>query len=582
MFSITCLFWSTLLLLTNILNLVHAHTPLNSDEIDLINKKFTYLKNNNINSNHNNNNNNNNDSSQIRGISIGGWLVLEPYITPTLFNDAIQLAENITDQSFNKEKNPGYSFQTSKNITIVDEFTLCEKLGVANSKKLLDNHFNTWITEDDFRQIADSGFNLVRIPIGYWAWKLNNSFSSYPANITFKDPYVGEGLQLTYLQKAIDWATKYDLKIWIDLHGAPGSQNGFDNSGQRNFYSDLGWLSNTQTKALTIIIWHQMFDTFLNVNDNIIGIEIINEPLVPKISLYDVTQSYYEAFDMFKEKQSKNDETAFIIHDAFQPLDHWNLELNPQYKNVSNQYYNLTNVTYSAQTVWVDHHHYEVFTDSQAQENQYNRITNILNYGHSINHEMKYHPAIVGEWSGAITDCAKWVNGLNVGARYDGSYYNTTLFSTQAELNGVCQSQNAISEWSEDYRTSVRQFIEAQLATYDTQTKGWIFWNWKTENAPEWDYIKLRDADLFPTPFNNYTYFQPNGTIDNKFISSLSKSMYHSSSSQREHEPKTQNIGSLSKQNVFNKFTTQSNLHMGWKFGLASLIVSISAISILL
>ncbi|CAL9737759.1 sporulation-specific glucan 1,3-beta-glucosidase [Monosporozyma servazzii] len=572
----SCLFKSTLLLcMINYFNVVHAHTPLNSNQIDSINKKFTTLKNTNINKH-------TNDSTQIKGVSIGGWLVLEPYITPTLFNNAIQLGENVTKESFNKEKNSDYTYQVSKNITIIDEFTLCEKLGIENSKILLNNHFNTWITEDDFKQIAENGFNLVRIPIGYWAWKQNNSLSSYPTNITYKDPYVGEGLQLAYLQKAIDWATKYNLKIWIDLHGAPGSQNGFDNSGQRNFYSDLGWLADTQTKALTIVIWREMFDSFLNTNDNIIGIEIINEPLVPKINLYDVTQSYYEAFDMFKEKQSKNDETAFIIHDAFQSLDHWNLELNPQYRNVSNQYYNLTNLTYSAESVWVDHHHYEVFTDSQAQENQYSRITNILNYGHSINHEMEYHPAIVGEWSGAITDCAKWVNGLNVGARYDGSYYNTTLFTTKLDLNGICQSQNPISEWSEDYRISVRQFIEAQLATYDTQTKGWIFWNWKTENAPEWDYIKLRDADLFPTPFNNYTYFQPNGTIDDKFISSLSKSMYQSSTGDREHASKTKNIGSLSKQTLFNKFNTQSNLHMGWKLGLASLFVSISAISIFL
>ncbi|CAL9732218.1 glucan 1,3-beta-glucosidase I/II [Monosporozyma unispora] len=574
MFSIACFLWSTLLLLlsNNNNSLVHAHTPLNSHQVNLINKKFATF----------NDTNKNDNTTQIRGISIGGWLVLEPYITPTLFKDAIKMGENMTNQRFGNYSNSDYSHQAFKNITIIDEFTLCEKLGPKNATNLLNDHFNSWITEDDFKQIAENGFNLVRLPIGYWAWKLNNTLSTYPGNITYKDPYVGEGLQLNYLKKAIGWATKYGLKIWIDLHGAPGSQNGFDNSGQRIFYSDLGWLADTQTKALTIAIWHEMFNTFLNTNDNIIGLEIINEPLVPKINLYDVTQSYYEAFDMFKETQKKNDTTAFIIHDAFQPLDHWNLELNPQYKNVSNQYYNLTNITYSAQTVWVDHHHYEVFTDSQVQEDQYNRINNILNYGQSINHEMKYHPGIVGEWSGAITDCATWVNGLDVGARYDGSYYNTTFFTTQADLTGVCQSQNEISQWSDDYRTSVRQFIEAQLATYDTQTKGWIFWNWKTENAPEWDFLKLRDADLFPMPFNNYTYFLPNGTIDNKFISSLSKSEFQSSSTDSPTTSKGKNIGSLSRQNIFDKINTQSNLHMGWKLGISSLIISISVISIFL
>jgi len=30
----------------------------------------------------------------------------------------------------------------------------------------------------------------------------------------------------------LDTASKYDLKVWIDMHAMQGSQNGFDNSGQ--------------------------------------------------------------------------------------------------------------------------------------------------------------------------------------------------------------------------------------------------------------------------------------------------------------------------------------------------------------
>ena len=29
---------------------------------------------------------------------------------------------------------------------------------------------------------------------------------------------------------------------------------------------------------------------------------------------------------------------------------------------------------------------------------------------------------MVGEWSLASTDCAQWLNGRNIGSRYDGSY----------------------------------------------------------------------------------------------------------------------------------------------------------------
>ena len=56
--------------------------------------------------------------------------------------------------------------------------------------------------------------NHVRIPIGYWAFEVADD-----------EPYISG--QLPYLQKALAWCEKYGLKAVIDLHGAPGSQNGF-------------------------------------------------------------------------------------------------------------------------------------------------------------------------------------------------------------------------------------------------------------------------------------------------------------------------------------------------------------------
>jgi glucan 1,3-beta-glucosidase len=62
--------------------------------------------------------------------------------------------------------------------------------------------------------------NHVRIPIGYWAFDVSGG-----------EPFI-QG-QLPYLKKAISWAGKHGLKVIVDLHGVPGSQNGYDNSGQR-------------------------------------------------------------------------------------------------------------------------------------------------------------------------------------------------------------------------------------------------------------------------------------------------------------------------------------------------------------
>ena len=145
----------------------------------------------------------------IRGVNIGGWLVcqyrsclrptrivlmtratVEPWITPSIFN-------NTQDSS------------------VVDEWTYGQKYGAAEAATRLKPHWDSWITEDDFVQMASSGLNHVRIPIGYWALDTSGN-----------EPYA-QG-QYPYLFKAVEWAKTHGLKVIIDLHGAPGSQNGFD------------------------------------------------------------------------------------------------------------------------------------------------------------------------------------------------------------------------------------------------------------------------------------------------------------------------------------------------------------------
>lgn len=122
------------------------------------------------------------DNTKVRGVNLGGWFVLEPWITPSIFE-------------------PWATSQTVK-----DEYTLTQTLGKDQASSLLENHWNTWITQDDFAQIANQGLNHVRIPLGYWA-----------VNPMPGDPYV-QG-QLDVLDKAVQWADTYGLKVMIDLHG---------------------------------------------------------------------------------------------------------------------------------------------------------------------------------------------------------------------------------------------------------------------------------------------------------------------------------------------------------------------------
>jgi len=99
---------------------------------------------------------------------------------------------------------------------------------------------------------------------------------------------------------------------------------------------------------------------------------------------------------------------------------------------------------------------------------------------------------VIGEWSGAFTDCAKWLNGYNTGARYQGQFGGSPYI-------GDCgrKVSGKVVDLPQVEKDRIRRYIEAQLDAYEQGT-GWIFWTWKTEGAPEWDMKELLEQGLFP------------------------------------------------------------------------------------
>lgn len=103
---------------------------------------------------------------------------------------------------------------------------------------------------------------------------------------------------------------------------------------------------------------------------------------------------------------------------------------------------------------------------------------------------------VVGEWTGAMTDCTPYLNGYGVGARYDGSFPGSSYV-------GSCSGKNDITTWSQQFKDDMRAFVEAQLTAYESQTQGWVWWNFKAENADEWDAFVLLDNGIFPQPLSD-------------------------------------------------------------------------------
>lgn len=405
----------------------------------------------------------NSNSFQYKGVTAGGWLVLEPYITPSLFKEV-------------------------KGETPIDEYRYCQALGSDEAQKRLEEHWSTFYNELDFELMKSYGLNMVRLPIGYWAFqKLDN------------DPYV-MGAQ-KYLDKALGWAKNNDLKVWIDLHGVPGTQNGFDNSGYRDI-GHPGWFNSTENVNVTYQVLEKIFtkygtgDLGKEYAETILGIEVVNEPFSPVLNESKIEEFYVKSYELARKTMIVNN--TIVFHDAFKPIGYYNWFMNNRKSQLNSSVENYN--------IMIDHHHYEVFASS-VSSNISEHITNINNYAQSIKGELQHHPAVVGEWSGALTDCTPWLNGVGLGSRYAGE----APYESDFNKTGSCKNINNFKKWSNAHKKDTRKFLEVQLDQYSRYSNGWIFWCFKTEDTIEWDFKRLVEYELMPQPLDNFTYIK-NGT----------------------------------------------------------------------
>nr|POE80046.1 glucan 1,3-beta-glucosidase [Quercus suber] len=373
---------------------------------------------------------------KIRGVNLGGWLVLEPWITPSIFQ----------------------AYPNSKGI--VDEYTLTKALGAsAAHDKVLKPHWDQWVTLDDFKKIKQYGFNVVRVPIGFWAYDNANT------------PYAQGAAP--YMDKAIAWARQVGVKVIVDLHGAPGSQNGFDNSGHKMNTPQWQTGNNVQ-RTLAVLETIQKKYGASSYDDVVAGIELLNEPLTSELDANKVRQF---TRDGFNQQRAISQSRVVVFEDGFQDPSTYNGFLTPSDHN--------------AQNVAVDHHEYQVFNDELVALQPWQHRQLVCNNAHVYSGADKW--TFVGEWTGAMTDCAAALNGYTIGARYDGTYPGSKYV-------GSCANINFIETWSETLKNDTRGYIEAQLDTFEKYTQGWVFWNFKTEASAEWDAFRLIEAGVFPQP----------------------------------------------------------------------------------
>jgi endoglucanase len=180
--------------------------------------------------------NSNDDVIFLKGCNLGNWLILEMWML-----DYRQSGSG--DQ---------YEF----------ELQLSERFGASETHRLMELYRSSWAIERDFKMIKSFGMNTIRLPFEYRLLMDDDKPFQLKEDAWF------------WLDKAVNLATKHDMFIILDMHGAPGRQSGMDHTG-RSGYNRL-W-EEAKYQDQTEWLWVQISKHYKD-NPTIAAYDFLNEP----------------------------------------------------------------------------------------------------------------------------------------------------------------------------------------------------------------------------------------------------------------------------------------------------------------
>eukprot|EP01039_Chlorochromonas_danica_P008234 gene8234-9081_t len=486
----------------------------------------------------------------FRGTSLGGWLVLEPWITPSLFYQFLGATEKWGEQA--------------KDHVALDCYTFCTALGKEEANRQLRQHWSSWVTEGEIANLAAMGVETLRIPVADWM------FQPY-------EPFVGcwDGA-IDELNRGLALIQKYNLTAIIDLHALRGSQNGLDNSGDTGYYEWLdGNASSSSSSELRYRHWeirggkwagnyNPANKNFSSVNVTniaqslsvvyrivdlykdhpaVVGFQPVNEPL--DSTPLGLLQAYY--WRTYQLVQLLAPHWITLLHDSFRlTLDVWghhgvlpaatagkkgirgSKPAENSDASKSTGYNDIIAEDLSAvsplsftpakafmrycDNYAVDTHRYQAWANEAPMQHFVNAACLDGDYLAAL--EARGIPIIVGEWSLATDNCILWLNGLNDNVP---GYPKVKCNRVQCPMPymGAGVQPNAPPDPSKprqdpfgtggpsyvEYGTcpvdrvlptdhhEVPRFAYAQLHAFDQQTHGFFFWNFRTElPSDRWNY----------------------------------------------------------------------------------------------
>lgn len=366
---------------------------------------------------------------QLVGVNAGQILLQEGWMS--LFS-----LEPLTDEDGNYVKDDGDNIQ-------YPEFTEEEfRDGLASNPnlsgydvdELMQYYWSCFFTEEDFRIIKeDLGMNTIRLPF-YWRNILNDDLSLRSEEEAF-----------AYLDWFMSMAAKYELYIVLDLHGAPGSQNGYEHSGSS--IGLAGFWTNDAYVDSVVALWEFVAKHYTVTQPElgkwIATYDILNEPTYEYNG--STTEECWEVFDRIYDVIRGTGDCHVITMEGC-----WDFSTLPDPAD-----YGWENVMY-------EYHWYNWWSNILSYEM-------LIAYHDSLNVGRDYEvPVYIGEFT-CFEDTESWEYMLGL---FDERGYNWTVWNYKSCVTGwwttswgvyTCQMK-AITE-NEDLKCNVstctyEEFIE--------------------------------------------------------------------------------------------------------------------------
>ncbi|KAH8556366.1 glycoside hydrolase superfamily [Umbelopsis sp. PMI_123] len=306
------------------------------------------------------------------------------------------------------------------------------------AREALEEHWRTYITEADFEWMQSIGINAVRIPIGYWVAGQEYMIGDFKR---FQGVYDSAWARLLTV---IDMAGRHNIGVLIDLHGAPGGQNGDTHCGVSTHKAELlnsNYYMDTALQVLT-----RLAKELAPIN-HVIGLQVLNEP----IDHPHLVSFYEKAYQAIRS----------VHPDIMLPIyigDAWNI-----------QKYSAWLAKSDMKFVVIDTHQYFCHMPADHAKSVEQHIKDVQT---NISSQLQFSAnnvtgnVIVGEWS--------------------------------VVLNG-----KSIEKSKRHDAEAMKSFGQVQQRVFDENCAGWFYWNYRTnDDGWYWSFRYCVRNSVMPPHYN--------------------------------------------------------------------------------